>query len=514
MEREAVNLRTYWRLLLRWWWVLVLGVAGAAVAAFFVSNQMTPIYEAAAKVQVEGGQTPGVPSAGDLEASRQLAQTYGDLIKTRPILEQVIETESLPYGPDKLSGKISVSSSRRLITIKAKDPDPVLAAQLVNTTAQTFIEEIRDRQFTQIAQFQASLGQYGISQDPSIIAAQAATMGNLSIVENAVPPSSPSSPRTALNMFLASILGLAVAVGVVFVLERLDDSIKSPDDLKAITGLSTIGVVLHHKTSDRQRPITLTDEHQDSILAESYKFLRTNLEFAALGTDGIGTLLVTSSSPKEGKTTTATNLAIAIARGGKSVILVDSDLRRPALHRMFDIENQKGLTNLLLGNATLEEVMAPTAVDGLQVIPSGPLPPDATVVLRSPRMKEAVAQFQDAADMVILDSPPLLVVTDPMLLAAMVSGVLLVVDPGTSRDAVRQAAESLRQANPPLIASMLNKVSTKGKRDYYYYHYYYYYDYYSSEDGANVPHRANGRLGFLTRVLRRGHRRRKEPRKT
>ena len=478
---------------------MVLGVAGAAVAAFFVSERMTPIYEATAKVRVEGGQTPGVPSVGDLEASQELAQGYGDLIKTRPILEQVIEDLSLPYGPDTLSDKISVSSPRRLIQIKAEDPGAQTAAILANTTAQTFIDEIRDRQFTQISQFQSSLGQYGIPQDPSIIAAQAAT---LSIVEEAVPPGSPSSPRTILNISLAAILGLLVAIGVVFVLERLDASIKSPDQLKSITGLPFMGLVLRYGGRNGKRPITLSDEHNHSVLAESYKFLRTNLEFASLGTEGLKSLLITSSSPEEGKTTTAANLAISIASGGKSVILVDSDLRRPAMHRVFGLTNQKGLTNVLLGVADLEEASVQTLV-GLRVIPSGPLPPDPTLILQSSTMKDLIKGLENLADIVILDSPPLLAVTDPMILASQVDGVLLVVDPHSSQDVVRRAAENLRQANPPVMVSMLNKVSTKGRRDYYYYHYYYYY--YSSENGSALETATNGKPKLFSRIFKRQH---------
>jgi len=503
MEDEGLDLRAYWRILLRRWWIFVLGVVGAALAAFFISGAITPIYEAKTKVFVQGGQTPGAPSLGDIQTSEKLADNYGDLIKTRPVLEQVIQALSLPYSPDVLSDKLSVNSPRSLIEIKARDPDPQLAATIANTTAQTFIDHFREQQFKQISQFQASLSQFGIADDSSIVAAQAATISTLSIAEEALPPSSPSSPRTMLNVILAAVLGLLVAGLVVFLLEYLDNSIKSPEELKALTGMATLGSVPLHHTRDGLGPITLADEFQHSPLSESYKFLRINLDFAALGTEGLGALLVTSSGPTEGKTTTAANLAISMAKEGKSVILVDSDLRKPALHRIFDLGDHKGLTNLLLGNATLEEALAKTTVEGLRVIPSGPLPPDVTVVLRSPGMKKMVEQLKTSADLVVLDSPPLLAVSDAMVLAPLVDGALLVVDTKRSgRDAVKRGAESLRQATPSVMGTVLNKVTPKWGGYYHYYYYHYHYENSGKPRKGWLYHPR--RLGLLTKVFRRG----------
>lgn len=318
-----------------------------------------------------------------MEASQQLARNYGDLVKRRPVLQQVVTELNLPYGPGPLAGKITVRSPRSLINIRVRDPDPESAAKIADTVARIFIDDFRSRQLTQIAQFQASLSQYGISEDPSIFAAQASTLSTLSVVEPALPPLSPYSPRTKLNILLGVVLGLLVVGLVVFLLEYLDERIKSIDELGLVTGLNTagsgmptFGTVLNYGASDDGRgPIIYSQDHQQSPLVEAYKFLQTNLEFAALDSEAIKTLLVTSSAPREGKTTTAANLAISVAREGKPVILVDADLRKPGLHRIFDIADHKGLTNLLLGNATLDEALAQTQIQGLRVIFSGPLPP-------------------------------------------------------------------------------------------------------------------------------------------
>ena len=490
-----------------------MSVVGAAVAALVLSNAITPTYKATAKVLVQRGVTPGTQSLSDIQASQQLALNYSDLIKTRPILEQVVQTVSLPYGPGTLSSKIRVRSPRSLIEITASDPDPKLASDIANTTAQTFINDFLDQQFLQIAQFQSSLAQYGITQDPGIIAAQAGTMSALRLAEDAIPPSSPSSPQTKLFLIVAVAFGLLLAGLVIFVLEYLDDRIKSPDQVKALTGWSTMGSVLLYRAQNGQTPIGIADGHTDTALDESFKFLRTNLQFAALGTQGLGALLVTSSSPEEGKTTTAANLAISIAREGKSVILVDTDLRKPAMHRLFDIRDHEGLTNVILGDTALEDVLTPTPIDNLRVITSGPLPPDATHILGSAKMREVVKEVRENADLVILDSPPLLAVADPMLLTPLVDGVLLVVNTQrTRREALKRSGEHLRQANPPFVGTVLNKVSPRGRGSSYYQYYYYYYYSYGEDGRKHRSHKFKG-FGLLSKVLGRGRRKRRHAEK-
>ena len=286
----------------------------------------------------------------------------------------------------------------------------------------------------------------------------------------------------------------------------MDDKIPSKADLERWTGLSnvgsgmpTLGSVMRIPVSkDEIGPNLMSNERHPGLLTEAYKFLQTNLEFAALGTSGLGSLLVTSAVPGEGKTTTAMNLAVTMAREGKSVILVDADLRKPALHRAFDLGDRKGVTNYALGDATLEEVMASTTVENLRVVPCGPMPPDSTVVLRSPKMKDLIQRLVDEGDIVILDSPPLLSVTDPMLLAPLVTGVLMVVDVETTgRNAVKRGAETLKQATPPFAGTVLNKVSG-GRGGYYGYYHYYDYNY---GDGDQTAQSRNGTFGILSKVF-------------
>jgi capsular exopolysaccharide synthesis family protein len=200
--------------------------------------------------------------------------------------------------------------------------------------------------------------------------------------------------------------------------------------------------------------------------------------------------MITSSIPGERKTTTAANIAKSMAQEGVSVILVDTDLRKPAQQRMFGVENRMGLTQLLLGSATLEEVLIQTQFENLQLLTSGPLPPDPPRILRSDRMKEIVEQLDNAVEYVIYDSSPLLSVTDPVLMARLVDGVVLVADArGTSRNLVQRGIEALRQADVNVIGTILNKIPPK-EQNYYYY-------YYSDDE---IDRSRNGRFGFLSNI--------------
>jgi capsular exopolysaccharide synthesis family protein len=488
MQEKAIDLSAYWDVLRKWWWILALGVLIASGGAYIVSKATSPTYVAAVKLLVQGGQTPGSPSLSEIEVSQRLALNYGDLIKTRRVMEQVIEQLSLPYGPGSLSAKITARSPRSLIEIRVVDLNPQMAAQIANTTAEVFIDDLLNRQIAQIAQFQSVMSQYGISEDSAVITAQATALSMLSVVEEALPPSTPSSPRTKLNVLAASVIGLLVASMLIFLLEYVDNTLKSPDELAVITGIHNLGAVPYFPPNDSLSPSISEGKQSNTSLTEAFRFVRSNLEFATLDSKGFSRLLITSSIPGEGKTMTAANIAKSMAQEGVSVILVDTDLRKPAQHRMFGVENRMGLTQLLLGSATLEEVLIQTQIENLQLLTSGPLPPDPPRILRSDRMKEIIEQLDNAVEYVIYDSSPLLSVTDPMLVARLVDGVVFVADArGTSRNLVQRGFEALRQADVNVIGTILNKIPSK-EHDYYYY----------SDD--EIDRSRNGRFGFLSNI--------------
>ena len=505
MAEDGLDLASYMRIARRWWWILAVGVIAGAITGYLLTNDSpVPMYEASTKLLVQSGNRPGVPSAGDLRTSTELARNYSDLLKTRNILQGVVDGLELPFGPDALATKISVTTPRSLMVITVRDTSPERVTAIANATTLRFIEEIRTMQLTQIARFQASLGQFGLEQDSSIIAAQASTMTTLSIIEDAlVPPFPYNTGSSARNGLIIGVFGGLMLAGLlIVVIENLDDRVRSPEEVKALTGVDALGSVLRQPSRNGSSSIILGDESSYNSLTESYKFLHTNLEFANLDRDECRTILVTSCSPEEGKTTTAANLATAAAKEGKSVVLVDADLRKPTLHKVFNVENRKGLTHLLAGTASLEEVVAQTPIEGLKIIPSGALPPDASVVLRSAKMKEVARTLAEVSDLVIFDSPPLLSVTDPLLLVGLVDNVLLVVDAErTRRGIVKRGAETLRHANAPLVGTVLNKVSTKAGGSYYYY-YYYYHHYSSSSENGSQRQRSRTFKGSLSSARR------------
>lgn len=217
----------------------------------------------------------------------------------------------------------------------------------------------------------------------------------------------------------------------------------------------------------------ISQSNPKSAVAEAYRTLRTNLGFASLD-EPCRSILITSAGPGDGKSTTASNLAVVLAQAGNQVILVDCDLRKPIQHKVFGVENGRGLANCLLQNLPPEEVAHKGLVENLTVLTSGPIPPNPAEILSSDKVRSLWNSLLERYDYLIVDSPPVLAVTDTLLLAGQVQGVLLVVEAGTTRtDIAREAKEQLVRANARLLGVVLNKVKMQSQ-DYYYYYYYYY----------------------------------------
>jgi polysaccharide biosynthesis transport protein len=449
---------------------------------------------------------------------------------TRPLAQRVIDKLHLNQTADQLLKEIRTAApaDSALIYITVSDTDPAKASEIANAVADELIAEsptIQGQQADLQKEIQANLDstQAEITQTQnqidqltavtdrttaqeqdlqtletrlaSLRATYAALLPNLSsnssnlltVVEPAVAPGAPSSPRTLLNVILAAILGLLAAVGIAFLVEYLDDSVKSSDEVREVTGLPTLGLVPDMKGDPKRSEIyrlqTLLNPR--SPAAESYRVLRSNIEFTSVDTP-LRTLLVTSSLPQEGKTTTAGNLAVVFAQGGARVLLVDADLRKPGLHSLFRMANQTGLTTLFRDEgATVSSVAQETELDHLKVIPSGPLPPNPAELLGSKRWHAILESLKAEADLVILDSPPLQAVTDPALMAAVVDGTVLVIHARkTRRGAVGQGREALAKSGGKILGVAMNKLRQREFDQYYYGHYGYYSAYYRSDDAG------------------------------
>jgi len=233
---------------------------------------------------------------------------------------------------------------------------------------------------------------------------------------------------------------------------------------------------------DRIDPNLVTLNNPESYEAEQFKILRSNILYPVAG-EPPRSILVTSTAPGEGKSLTASNLAIAMALDGRQVILVDTDLRRPTLHQKFGLDQKPGLTNVLVGHTPLEEALQKTHIPGLRMLACGPIPPNPAELLNSRAMRKMVEGLREQADIVIYDSPPCLATADAQVLSSEVDGVLYVIQLGqTRKSAVRHASEMLMQARARVIGLVFNKVDIESRRhDYYgYYSYYNYYNYYTS----------------------------------
>lgn len=287
------------------------------------------------------------------------------------------------------------------------------------------------------------------------------------IIEIAQVPTAPVRPKKLQSMVFGCLLGFILGVCLALLQEFLDDRINSVEDANRILGLPSLGHVPALSATDAR---LLPQMPGLDPAAESYRVLRTNIHFASIDAPA-RTLLVTSSNPGEGKTTTAANLAFAMAMDGKRVILVDTDLRRPSLHKLMNLPAGPGLTDALLGHTELEPHML---MPGLSVIPAGSTPPNPSELLNSRTFRNLVDKLTEQADMVIFDSPPVLVAADASILASQMDGTVLVVETGeTKKAAARQTARLLQQARANVLGIAFNKMRARDGSYYYYYQYQY-----------------------------------------
>ncbi len=291
----------------------------------------------------------------------------------------------------------------------------------------------------------------------------------LSVVEPAQVPNNPVGTGKTTSVLIAAAIGLMLSGGAAFLLEYLDDTVKTPDDVHQLTKLATLGGVprIEGDTYD-SKMITLRQPR--SPIAEAYRMLRTNLQFSLVDKP-LQTLLVTSPNPEEGKSISIANLAVVLAQAGKRVVLVDADLRRPVQHRIFTLSNQTGLTTILLdASIHLTDVMQDTPVENLKVITSGPIPPNPSELLGSKRMGYLIDALVEQAEMVLFDSPPVMAVSDSSVLAARLDGALLVIDAGhTRRATLRRSKENLAAVGASILGVVINRIHKQGQEYIYYY---------------------------------------------
>jgi polysaccharide chain length determinant protein (PEP-CTERM system associated) len=321
---------------------------------------------------------------------------------------------------------------------------------------------------------------------------EAGQIGNVRLVDKAIPPEKPVRPKKKLNMLLGAFLGLLLGGGMAFFLESLDTSLKSIEDIED-QGLSVLGYVPKiRRTKVVKKPDKEQGRIQDkevrkiasnlithfapkSPVSESYRTFRTNIQFTNLDSPP-QSILITSPGPGEGKSTTVANLAITFAQMGTKTLLMDTDFRRPVLHSIFGLEKEIGITNYLVGKAPLEVVIKKTAVPNLDIVTCGVIPPNPSELLASEKMKMFLEQLKTEYQMILFDSPPVIAVTDAAVLSLLLDGVVLVASARqTSQQALTRAKTLLENVKAKMLGVVLNKVEAKSTYGSYYYYYYYHY---------------------------------------
>jgi succinoglycan biosynthesis transport protein ExoP len=296
------------------------------------------------------------------------------------------------------------------------------------------------------------------------------------ITDNADRPMKAVRPNIPMNIALGVVVGLILGVGLAFFIEYLDTSVKTIDDVERALGTAVLGVIPQNVGS-------LLDEGDESPHAEAYRVLRTNILFAGRKSETQTTFSVVSGGAGEGKTTTMFNLAVVFAQMGDRILIVDSDLRRPSMHRYLKVSNNIGLTNYLLGQATIDEVIQTSEIPSLHFIPSGKLPSSSMGILSSAKMKEFVVDMKSRYDYVFLDAPPIMGVSDASVLASMVDMCVLVVQYRKYPQMMTQRAkEMVTKVGGNLVGVVLNNINISQDSYYYYYSGYYYDNYYKSLD--------------------------------
>jgi len=515
MELREI-LRVIWKRL----WLILLGAFLVAVVVFVLSNKMTPVYQAKVTMMVkQSGNAPLADFTSILSGGDDLASTYSELLKTRPLLEMVIGNLNLGLSPDDLRDEMlgtSLVADTELLELTIDDTNPQRAADIANEIVYSFIslhnteqqlhhivtlegdivaqmEELKQLiQHNQaivdesrassgmLTEEEANLIQANLSNQQLAYASLLGTylevrltqsqLLDVVVVEPAVAPNEPIRPNVFLYTFLGTFVGLFFSVGLAFLLEFLRRSFETEDDIRQVLPLPTLGTIPRLRGRARDKGL-ITLAYPRAPVSEAYRTLRTNIRFASVD-EPLRTLLITSAEPEVGKTTVTANLGIVCAQAGLQVMLIDTDLRRPALHRIFDVKNHHGLTDLLVGDIqSIEQCMVETKIDHLRLISSGPIPPNPSELLGSKRMEEVLAQVRQKADLVILDTPPSLVVTDAAVLASKVDGVILLIEAKrTSHETARRAFQAHQRVGSPVLGAVLTKAKA-GHRDSSYYYY-------------------------------------------
>ncbi|WIV45298.1 polysaccharide biosynthesis tyrosine autokinase [Glutamicibacter nicotianae] len=450
-----MELRDYLRILHKYWILITACTLCGVIVGAGVSIFTTPKFEASTQlyVSVRGEGQGIVDLAQGSTVARQSVATYAAIATTESVLEPVIDKLNLDLDSRTLALQVQASApaSQSLINLKVTGTDAEQTADIANAVGESLKDVV-----------EKDLEASTVEGDPSLV--------SLNTVQPAFASNSPISPRIPLNIALGALLGLALGIGIAVLRFVLDTRIHSLHDVEQVTDAPMLGGITYDSDATKRPLIVHTDPR--SPRAESFRTLRTNLQFLAVSDSDqkrAHTFVISSAGAGEGKSTTSANLALALSETGSRVLLIDADLRMPAIAKYMGIEGGVGLTDILIGKVEVADVLQRWGRDELYVLPSGKIPPNPSELLGSRAMDELLEVAGEYFDYVIIDSPPILLVTDAAVVGKRTNGVLLVAaSASTRKQSLSGAVNSLQAAGGSLRGVVMTMLPTKGPDSYAY----------------------------------------------
>lgn len=507
--RQEAGLREYARMLRRQAKVVLATALVAALVALVAASRQARVYQSSAQLLVQPSVAQSILSPFSATVTATEIQTDIQLLSGAQIHQAV--ARALGSAPPVTATEVGTSN---VIAVTAQSATPQGAAAVANAYASAYVKVTQARAVhdllsgaqqirSQVDSLQSRIDKQGPGPQRDALVQQQSTLnqqlqqlqvnaslasGSADVVAPAAVNSKPVAPNKIRDGLLGLGIGLVLGIGFALLREYLNDAITSKADLEqAVEGVTAIGLVPKVQTwSDPGDAIVVSLTEPESPAAEAYRSLRTSIQFISEERGGCRTIQVTSPKAGEGKTTTVANLAVALAKAGQRVAIVGCDLRRPRLHSFFGIDSAVGFTSVVLGEVPLDQAVQRAPFDDhIVLLPAGPVPTNPSELLSTRRAKDVFSSFASVADIVLIDSPPVLPVTDAAVISTQVDGTLLVVTAGSSRrrDLVH-AVEALRQVRAPLLGTILNGATRAGAYDAYRYDYGYGYGPYATTAGA------------------------------